>query len=238
MQPPLPRSGFLFDAQGPDPAAPHDGEAPGRSPSPVAHRLSPVESPIAEVVASSTRQIDAEVFEGEAPPDFGTWVEVRLPSGSVLYGLVSHVEIGMIEAGRRVRAYGLDEDEIRRERPHLPGLISTVLRAQLLAHRTPQGAVRQTLPPQPARLHDHVYPCAAAAIRTLGAPYDVLRTLAQNPDPAVPVDDLLVAALAGLRAAHPDPTEAETVLVDAARALTRLLRDDHERLHSILRRVV
>jgi len=224
-----PRSDFLSAPE--EEGAPFAAGAPSRI-----SDLAPRTSPIAEVVASSTRQLEAEVFEGEPPPDFGAWVEVRLPSGLVIYGLVSHVEIGMIEPGRRVRAYGLDEDEIVRERPHLPGLICTTMRAQLLAHRTPQRTVRQTLPPQPARLHDHVYPCTAEAIRTLGAPFDVLRTLAQNPDPAVPVDDLLVTALTRLREAHPDPREGEAVLVEAARALTRLLRDDHERLHSILRR--
>jgi hypothetical protein len=230
------RSRFLSDQNGPrepeEAPDPHAAASPSRTLDPGRRT-----SPIAEVVAASTREVTAEVFEGEPPPDFGAWVEVRLPGGLVLYGLVAHVEVGMIEPGRRVRAYGLDEDEIARERPHLPGLVCTTLRAVLLAHRTPQGTVRQTLPPQPARLHDHVYRCAPEAVRTLGAPFDVLRTLAQHPDPAVPVDDLLVAALTGLRAAHAEPAEGEAVLVEAARALTRLLRDDHERLHSILRRV-
>ncbi len=82
--------------------------------------------PFAEIVASSTRQFEAEVYEGAALPDFGAWVEVAHPAGPTLYGLVSHVEMGSLDPGRRIRAYGMDDDEIRRERPHLPGLIVTV----------------------------------------------------------------------------------------------------------------
>ena len=202
-------------------------------------------SPIAEVVAASTRQFEAEVYDDEhGLPEFGAWVEVRLAGGSVVYAVVSHVERGTFEPTRRVRAFGLDDDEVRREYPHLPGLVCTTLRALVLAHRpapTPTDAappIRQTLAPGVPRLHDPVYPTDLATVGLLGPPtYDVLRTLLTNPDPAVPVDDLLVAALTNLRRAAPDRESAETRLVEAARTLTRLLRDDHERLHAILRRV-
>lgn len=202
-------------------------------------------SPIAEIVAASTRQFEAEVYDDvDGVPDFGAWVEVHLASGATVYAVVSHVERGTFEPARRVRAFGLDNDEVRREYPHLPGLVCTTLRALVLAHRPPLKPgqtvpeIRQTLAPGVPRLHDPVYRTGAAVVRTLGPPtYDVLRTLLTNPDPAVPVDDLLVAALTNLRRAAPDATTGETRLVEAARTLTRLLRDDHERLHALLRRV-
>ncbi len=201
--------------------------------------------PVAEIVAASTRQFEAEVYDDEsALPDFGAWVEVRLRSGTVLYAVVSHVERGTFEPTRRVRAFGLDDDEVRREYPHLPGLACTTLRALVLAHRPapvpgkPTAEIRQTLAPDVPRLHDPVYTVAPDVVRHLGPPtYDVLRTLLTNPDPAVPVDELLVAALTNLRRTAPDRETGETRLVEAARTLTRLLRDDHERLHAILRRV-
>ena len=214
------RTAFLFDradAPAPAPAAPRP-------------------RPVAEVVASSTRSLEAEVYEAAEAPAFGTWVAVAHPRGQTLYGLVSHVGIGPTDPGRRIRAYGLDDDEILRERPHLPGLVCCTLRAVLLAYG--DGArVRQTLPPHPAPLHAFVRAAAPDEVAALGAPYDVLRTLATNPDPSVPVDELLVAALQALAAAQPDAAAAEAALVEAARSLSRLLRDDHERLHSILRRV-
>ena len=77
----------------------------------------------------------------------------------------------------------------------------------------------------------------ADAVAALAQPFDVLRTLARHPDPAVPADDLLAAALRNLYEAHGGGADGEAVLVDAGRALARLLDDDHERLQSILRRV-
>ncbi len=209
----------------------------------------PTAHPVAEIVAASTRQFEAEVYDDEAAlPDFGAWVEVRLRSGTVVYGIVSHVERGTFEPTRRVRAFGLDDDEVRREYPHLPGLACTTMRALVLAHRPASGrsgtfggadtGIRQTLAPDVPRLHDPVYLAARDTIAALGPPtYDVFRTLLTHPDPAVPVDELLVAALTNLRRTAPDAEIGETRLVEAARTLTRLLRDDHERLHAVLRRV-
>ena len=201
--------------------------------------------PVAEVVASSTREIVAEVYPDADVPAFGAWVEVETASGAVHYALVSHAETGSVEPGRQAVALGpdYDRDRLRREMPQLLALVRTVVRAQILAYwdgrarRDGQPVVRQTLPPCPAELHDRVRLCAPDAVARLGAPFDALRTLARHPDPAVPADDLLAAALGGLYRAHGQGAEGRRALVEAGRALARLLDDDHERLQSILRRV-
>ena len=197
--------------------------------------------PVAEVIASNTRQFDAEVYADAGAPDFGSWVEVPLEHGVVLYGLVSHVEHGSVEAGRQAVALGMSRDELRREMPQVLALTRTTLRAQVLAYRASThgdgvGRLHQTLPPQPAALHDRVFAAGYEAVCALGAPFDFLRTLVRNPDPAVPVDDLVVAALRQTYRAHGQGEEAHVALLAAGRALSRLLNDDHERLESILRR--
>ena len=199
--------------------------------------------PVAEVIASNTREIVAEVYPDARVPAFGSWVEVETEDQTVLYGLVSHAEIGSVEPGRQAVALGADydRDRIRREMPQILELVRTTVRAQILAYwdgrsrRDGQPVVRQTVPPRPAALHDCVRACGPEAVAALAAPFDVLRTLARNPDPAVPADDLLAAALRNLADAYGD--EGDAVLVEAGRALARLLDEDHERLQSILRRV-
>lgn len=201
--------------------------------------------PVAEVIASSTREILAEVYPEAEVPAFGSWVEVETEDGAVLYALVSHAETGSVEPGRQAVALGADydRDRLRREMPQLLDLIRTTVRAQILAYwdgrsnRDGQPLVRQTLPPRPAALHDRVHPCGADAVSRLAAPFDVLRTLARSPDPAVPADDLLAAALRNLYESHGGGSDGDAVLVEAGRALAVLLNDDHERLQSILRRV-
>ena len=91
---------------------------------------------------------------------------------------------------------------------------------------------------QPPPLHFPLVRCTPDAIRSIGAPYDFLRTLARNPDPNVPVDELLVASLTRIGEAQATEEKKEAALVEAARALSRLMNDDHERLHAILRRAV
>ncbi|MAQ94718.1 MAG: hypothetical protein CMM84_14455 [Rhodothermaceae bacterium] len=207
--------------------------------------LSESSHPVAEVIAYSTREILAEVYVEAQVPAFGSWVEIETEDGMVLYGLVSHAETGSVEPGRRAVALGAhyDRDRIRREMPQILELVRTTVRAQVLAYWDGQKKVegrplvRQTLPPRPAALHDRVRVCGPDAVAALAQPFDVLRTLARHPDPAVPADDLLAAALRNLYEAHGGGADGEAVLVDAGRALARLLDDDHERLQSILRRV-
>ncbi|HEX9953573.1 MAG TPA: hypothetical protein VGB53_17545 [Rubricoccaceae bacterium] len=201
--------------------------------------------PVAEVIASSTREVVAEVYDATAVPAFGSWVEVETESGAVLYGLVSHAETGSVEPGRQAVALGAayDRETLRREMPQLLALIRTVVRVQILAYwdgrtrRDGRPVLRQTLPPQPAALHDRVRSCGDETVARFGSPYDYVRTLARHPDPAVPADDLLAAALGGLYRASGGGEAGRRVLVEAGRALARLLDDDHERLQSILRRV-
>src|SRR5690606_21911889 len=150
---------------------------------------------IAEVIESSTRHVVAEVLREAEPPEFGTWVEIPLEGGTTLFGLVAHTEVGSIEPGRRAMALAMDRATLRRDVPQVLALIRTTFRAQILAFRDARGTLHQTLPPRPAALHDMAYPCADEAVCALAAPFDYLRTLVRNPEPAVPTDDLLVAVL-------------------------------------------
>jgi len=193
---------------------------------------------LGEVIEASTRQFVAEVYEDADAPDFGAWVRVEPDGAPPLFGLVSHVETGSYDTNRQAVALGLSPEERAQEMPMVDELLRTTVRAQMLACKGPDGEIRQTLPPQPPDIHDFVAPCTEEQIRALGAPYDFLRTLVEHPDPAVPVDDLLVAVLRRIYAAHGGERGGREPLVQAGRALSRLLDDDHERLQSILRRVL
>ena len=201
---------------------------------------------IGEVIESSTRTFVAEVYDEArsrpdepAEPAFGEWVWAETARGDEVYALVSHVEIGSYDANRQAVALGMDEEERRREMPMVQELLRMTVRAQILAFRSARsGSMRQTLPPHPPDIHAFVHRCTREQVRDLDAPYDFLRTLVESPDPAVPVDDLLVAALRQGHEAHGAEHGGRPELVAAGRTLSRLLDDDHERLQSILRRVL
>ncbi len=193
---------------------------------------------IGEVIESSTRQFVAEVYEDAEAPPFGSWVRVDGEDGRMLFGLVSHVETGSYDTNRQAVALGLSPEERAQEMPMVQELLRTTIRAQVLACQEEDGQLRQTMPPWPPGIHDFVYPCTDEQVCALDAPFDFLRTLVEHPDPAVPVDDLLVAVLRQIHAAHGGEHGGREPLVQAGRALSRLLDDDHERLQSILRRVL
>ena len=198
----------------------------------------PDAEPIGEVIESSTRQFVVEVYEDAEAPAFGHWVHVGGEGDTALYGLVSHVETGSYDGNRQAVALGLSAEERAEEMPMVQELLRTTVRVQVLACRDREGRVRQTLPPHPPGIHDFVHPCTDEHVRVLDAPFDFLRTLVEHPDPAVPVDDLLVAVLRRIYDAHGGEHGGREALVAAGRALSRLLDDDHERLQSILRRVL
>jgi len=193
---------------------------------------------LGEVIESSTRQFVAEVYDEAAPPAFGGWVRVRREGGLELFGVVSHVETGSYDTNREAVALGLSPEERAEEFPMVQELLRTTVRVQLLACRGQEGDLQQTLPPRPPDIHDFVYSCVGEHVRAIGPPFDFLRTLVEHPDPAVPVDDLLVAVLRSIYEAHGGEQGGRESLVAAGRALSRLLNDDHERLQSILRRVL
>ncbi len=194
--------------------------------------------PIGEVIESSTRQFVVEVYEEAESPAFGSWIRVEGDGDRTLFGLVSHVETGSYDSNREAVALGLSPEERAEEMPMVQELLRTTVRAQVLACRDREGRIRQTLPPHPPDIHDFVHLCTDEHVRTLDAPFDFLRTLVEHPDPAVPVDDLLVAVLRRIYEANGGEHGGREALVAAGRALSRLLDDDHERLQSILRRVL
>lgn len=189
---------------------------------------------IAEVVAAGTGQFTAELFRDAEVPPLGSWVRVAQDNGSTVYGLVCQAEMGPYDEHRRPVALGRTASVLQTEMPHVLELLRTTFKVTVCVHRDAQGKLRQSLPLRPVRIHQFVSTCDDEFVRQVGKPFDFLRILVNLADQAVPVDEVLVAVLRGIAMAHGNDEE----VVHAGRALSRLLRDDHERLQSILRRAV
>ena len=191
---------------------------------------------IGEVIESNTSMLVAEVLPEAEAPALGSWVRVDDGAGGWLLGIVCQVEQGSHMPRRRAMAFGKTEDELQREMPHVMALLQTSFNALLVAHRLSDGRIRQTLPPHPAKIHQFVEVCSDAEIQQLSAPYDFLRILLASSETSVSTDELLVSVLCQMHRAS-GTVEGRQVLVQAGKTLSRLLRDDHERLQAILRRV-
>jgi len=184
---------------------------------------------IGEVIESSTSRFLAESRELNGAPPFGTFV--RAASGGGVYGLVYEVSTHSIEPNRRPTAYGRTEHELRMEQPQIFELLRTEFEAMTLGYGE-APALRQGLPPQPPGIHSFVYPCTETEAKELTRGPDFLRAILSAP--RVPADDLVIAAVqtAWHARAYDMP-----YLVMLGKGLCRLIRDDYDRLSSIMRRI-
>jgi len=191
---------------------------------------------IAEVIESSTTEFTAQTRELHESPPFGSFIKVGSPL--TVIAMIYHISTGSTDLNRRPIAYGKTEDELRNEQPQIFELLRTEMKAKIVGYYHDEGSpgdlgMRQQLPPQPPRLHHFVYACTPEEIREFTGSFDYLRPLAGIGGTLS--DELLIAAVQQTCQAHQD-TSRET-LVRVGKEMARLLRDDYDRLESVLRRI-
>ena len=188
----------------------------------------PVPEHVGEVVESSTTELIAEACQLHGAPSFGRFVRVEsdVPIFAIVYNVFTH----SIEPNRRPMAYGKTEEELRLEQPQIFELLRTEFQALVLGYLD-DGDPVHILPPQPARIHSFVHECEAADVQRFTGNCDFLRSVINTT--SVPTDELLVAALRYAYKAHGHSMD---YLVEMGKELSRLLRDDYDRLSSIIRR--
>lgn len=184
---------------------------------------------VGEVIESSTMEFVAESRVLHGAPPFGSFVKVE--SYPVIYGITFNVCTQSIEPNRRPTAYGKTEEELHLEQPQIFELLRTEFHTLILGYRDEVG-VSQCLPPHPPRIHSFVHYCAADEIAEFTHNSHFLRpifTLAK-----VPSDELTIAAI---RSAYRARKENGEYLVKAGKEIARLLKDDYDRLSSIIKRI-
>jgi hypothetical protein len=179
---------------------------------------------------------DFDPFEAPATPGLPSPPPLQEQAVVALYGVVFHAEIGALEAGRPLTAFGLDEETLRREQPQIYELLATRFSAALVGYEDASGTLHPFLPPRPPRPHARVWLPDDAMICRLTDRLDYLRPLLLGAAAATyPADDLAAALLRNAwRARGGD----EAFLLRAGRELAALLPTDYDRLRAIVNRIV
>lgn len=185
---------------------------------------------VGEVVESSTTTLVAEARRLHGSPDFGAFVRIESSDSAPMVGVVHNASTASIETNRRPMAYGKTESELRSEQPQIFELLRTQFDVLILGYLD-SGAMVHLFPPQPARIHSFVFPCDAEQICTITDDPQFLRSLLEAP--GIPTDELLLATLRHALDVRADDTSA--YLASMGSELSRLLRDDYDRLTSIIR---
>ncbi len=186
---------------------------------------------IAEVIESSTLEFSAQTRELNGSPPFGSFVKVGTSPTSI--AMICDIITGSSELNRRPIAYGKSEKELRKEQPQIFELLRTEIKAQIVGYSA-GGEMRQLIPPQPPRLHDFVYACSPEEIQAFTQHFDYFRTLSGIGGSLS--DELLIAAIQ--QSCRCQAISARACLVRIGKELSRLFRDDYDRLESILKRIV
>ena len=184
---------------------------------------------IGEVVESSTTQIVAQARLLNEAPSFGSFV--RVGTAPPALGVVCDISTQSLEPNRRPTAYGKTEPQLRREQPQIFELLRTHFRILVLGYMEGEEAIH-LLPPQPARIHSFAYVCDDAEVRACTQSDEFMRAILNSAGTAA--DDLLIAAMRHAVAARQGDRE---YLVSRGKDLSRLLRDDYDRLSSVVRRI-
>jgi len=170
---------------------------------------------VGEVIESSTAEFTAESRVLHGAPPFGAYV--KIDGYPMIYAITYNISTQSIEPNRRPTAYGKTEDELRLEQPQIFELLRTEFNCLIIGYEDETG-IYQNLPPHPPKIHNFVHFCSATEIANF-------------------TDKAHYLTIAAIRNAHLARGENGHYLVKAGKEIARLLKDDYDRLHSILERI-
>lgn len=190
------------------------------------------EVPIGEIIETSTLGFVAESQELHRPPALGELVKVQTDGEDYCYGVVTYGTTSSPDAGRRVvrrATEDVHDEAIYDQHPQLSRLLQTTFRAKMVGWRE-GDMIRQSVPPTPPPLHHTVYRSPADVEKLVGRGFYYFRLLLDETG-EVPAEHVIAAHV---RYAYREQGRNDAWLERAARELASLLKNDHERLMSVL----
>jgi hypothetical protein len=193
---------------------------------------------VGEVIETSTTRFTAQSHDLHCLPPLGSLVQVAIGEGAGAADIIAVVAFGEtsgIDAGRRPVRRGSDtvyDQAIYREHPELSHILRTTFQAQIVGYIEAAGP-RRYLPPTPPPLHFSVRDCPPATVRAFTDDLLYLSILLTADGPVSP-EQLLAAhirAVAGARQGDRGWLEG------AGREVARLLKDDYDRLLTVLQSI-
>ncbi len=195
---------------------------------------------VGEVISSSITEFTMELWsrdkDGEAlsipRPNFGSFLRVESVEEELsAYAVVYNIITGPYDAQHKPSALGLSRQELRVEQPHIFSLLQTQIHATIIGFKQ-DDQLHLYLPPKPPQVHDFVFGANPDEVAAITVDQNFLRLLTNVL--SVPTDELLAAAI---RQAEPCHKDGHLFLVDAGKALSHLIRDDYDRLVSLLKKI-
>lgn len=195
---------------------------------------------VGEVISSSITDFITELWSKDEDgnnleqlrPNFGSFLRVEsVEEGIHSFAVVYNIITGPYDAQHKPSALGLSRQELRMEQPHIFSLLQTQIHATIIGFQQ-DGQLHHYLPPKPPQVHDFVFLADKDEVAKLTEDQGFLRLLTNVQ--SVPIDELLAASVRQAQTCHKDE---HAFLVDAGKALSHLIRDDYDRLVSLLKKI-
>lgn len=188
---------------------------------------------IGEVIETSTVGFWAESATLHDLPPLGALVQVAVPGGDTLYGVVAFGQTAGVDAGRRAVRRGSEtvfDGAIYEQHPELNRILRTTFRAVTVGYVGADARPRHHLPPCPPPLHYSVSRCDRATVARFTDEPRYFAILAASEGEVAP-EQLLAAHI---RAVYADRGHDQAWLEGAGRQVARLLKRDYDRLLTVL----
>ena len=183
---------------------------------------------VGEILESSTREFMAECKD--SPPPLGSLIKIE--GDPTVLAIVYNIFTYCIEPNRRPTAYGMSIEELQEEQPQIFELLKTGFQAIIVGFHQ-DGTYHQFSPPLPPSLHSFVYSCTEDELRTFTEEHDFLRMIfTSNKGQS---DEIIISFI---RHAWSAWGHDKNFMISAGKELSILLKDDYERLQSIIKRII
>jgi hypothetical protein len=196
---------------------------------------------IGEVLSSRITSYTAEAWRPEqnddsgllpAAPYFGSFLKSRSEDKRLtVYGVVYDIITGPQDQLHKPTALRMTRAELRKEQPQIFSLLKTEWHVAVVAYKQ-AGYCQCGLPPFPPEVHDFVYPLENEELLEASENLEFLRVLCGVA--GVPQDELLAATIRNAAKSRHDDYK---YLVEAGQQVSKLLRDDYDRLGSVLKKI-
>ncbi|HBY95118.1 MAG TPA: hypothetical protein DEP84_14365 [Chloroflexi bacterium] len=192
--------------------------------------------PIGEIIETATQDFLAESLTLHQPPLLGELVKVQVNREDYCYAVVSYASTSSPDAGRRAvrrSSESVVDEAVYASHPQLNRLLQTTFRAILTGWSdagVSSAAIRQSLPPTPPPLHHSTYRCTPEAVRRFTDQLLYFRLILACVR-EVPTEQVLAGHIRYVYALRGND---EPWLSRAAQEVASLLKNDHERLLTLL----
>ena len=186
---------------------------------------------LGEIIESNTNEFVTQCYELYGAPALGTIVKAG--QSDPVFGIVSYTQTLALDPTRRPLPRGKDlddESEIYEQNPQLRQLLTTEFKSMIVGY-SDQGDIKLLLSPSPPRIHSFVEESSIEDVSKISADIHFLEAIIYSNHQQS--DDLVASFIKRVAMIIDRPS----FINESAKKLAAILRNDTQRLNSILRRL-